>query len=138
MPWYILLPACIAVAIGAGFAWHALRARMDVRRALAVHGLPREPNAFWSRLKDRLTAQPVLWLALITFAIVAAIKPIKIGLLIWGICKLAAFAFTGDWCDARIFPDAQPDNLKGIEQGTAWKRKGLIVAAAIIAGALLA
>jgi hypothetical protein len=90
------------------------------------------------RWRAKLTAQPVLWLFLLTFIVVVALKPAKVGLLLWGICKLAAFAFTGDWCDARIFPDAQPDNLIGIERGTAWKRKGLIVAAAIIAGALLA
>ena len=47
------------------------------------------------------------------------------------------FAFAGDWCDSRIFPGANPKHLFGIEQGTAWKRKGLIVASAIVAGALL-
>jgi hypothetical protein len=90
------------------------------------------------RWRSKLTAQPVLWLFLLTFIVVVALKPAKVGLLLWGICKLAAFAFAGDWCDARIFSDAQPEQLTGIEQGTAWKRKGLIVAAAIIAGALLA
>lgn len=94
--------------------------------------------SFWKRLKAKLTAQPVLWLFLATFAVVAVAQPVKIYLLLWGICKLAAFAFAGDWCDARIFNDAQPESLVGIEKGTAWKRKGLIVAAAIIAGALLA
>ncbi len=89
-------------------------------------------------LTAKLTGQPGLWLAVITLAVVVFLKPLKIGLLLWGISKLAAFAFAGDWVDSRIFPGAQPDELAGIEQGTAWKRKGLIVAAAIIAGALLA
>lgn len=100
-------------------------------------GVSAEPT-FWHRLLAKLTAQPVLWLFLITFAVVAVAKPVKIGLLVYGICKLACFAFAGDWSDAKIFADAQPENLEGIERGTAWKRKGLIVAASIIAGALLA
>jgi hypothetical protein len=94
--------------------------------------------SLFSRLRGWLTAQPVLWLFVITFLVVAFLNPVKVGLLLWGICKLAAFAFAGHWVDARIFPSAQPDDLVGVEQGTAWKRKGLIVAAAIIAGALLA
>lgn len=89
------------------------------------------------RLHHWLTAQPVIWLFLITFAIVAYLNPAKVGLLIWGITKLAAFGYAGDWIDARIFPRAQPDDLSGVEQGTAWKRKGLIVAASIVAGAML-
>lgn len=94
------------------------------------------PN-LWLRLRAKLTAQPVLWLFAITFVVVAFLNPAKVGLLLWGVSKLAAFAFAGDWIDARIFSTAQPEQLAGIEQGTAWKRKGLIVAASVIAGALL-
>ncbi|HSX60247.1 MAG TPA: hypothetical protein VLF18_08620 [Tahibacter sp.] len=90
-----------------------------------------------SGLRVRLSKQPVLWLFLITFVCVVFLNPLKIGLVLWGICKLALFAFAGDWCDSRIFPGANPSELTGIEQGTAWKRKGLIVASAIVAGALL-
>ncbi len=89
------------------------------------------------RLYRKLTAQPVIWLFLATFAVVAFLNPAKVGLLIWGVAKLSAFAFAGDWIDSRIFPHARPDELTGIEQGTAWKRKGLIVAAAIVAGSML-
>lgn len=87
--------------------------------------------------RARLSQHPVIWLFLVTFAVVAFLNPMKVGLLFWGIAKLAAFAFAGDWIDRRIFPGAEPRELVGIEQGTAWKRKGLIVAAAILAGALL-
>lgn len=93
--------------------------------------------SLFAGLRARLGKQPVLWLFLITFLVVAWINPIKVGIALWGICKLALFAFAGDWCDSRIFPNADPDKLYGIEQGTAWKRKGLIVAAAIIFGGLL-
>lgn len=90
-----------------------------------------------SSWKERLSQQPVLLLFIVTFAVVAFLNPMKIGLLLYGIAKLAAFAFAGDWIDGRIFSGADPRELNGIEQGTAWKRKGLIVAAAIVAGALL-
>lgn len=90
-----------------------------------------------SKLRRLLTAQPVIGLFLITFVVVAFLNPAKIGLLLWGISKLAAFTYFGDWADTRIFHDAQPEQLSGIEQGTAWKRKGWIVAAAIIAGSQL-
>lgn len=89
------------------------------------------------RVFERLTAQPVLLVAVLTFAVVLFLNPMKLGLMLYGIAKLTAFAFAGDWVDSRIFKRAQPEQLEGIAQGTAWKRKGLIVAAAIVAGALV-
>jgi hypothetical protein len=89
------------------------------------------------RVFDKLTSQPVLLVAIATFAVVLILNPMKLGLMLYGIAKLTAFAFAGDWVDSRIFKRAQPEHLDGIAQGTAWKRKGLIVAAAIIAGALV-
>ena len=89
------------------------------------------------RVFERLTSQPVLLVALATFAVVLFLNPMKLGLMLYGIAKLTAFAFAGDWVDTRIFKHAQPEHLDGISQGTAWKRKGLLVAAAIIAGALV-
>jgi len=87
-------------------------------------------------LYQRATANPVVALAWITFAVVAYINVAKVGVLLWGICKLAAFAHAGNWVDCRRFSDDQPENLAGVEQGTAWKRKAWIICAAIIAGAL--
>lgn len=85
---------------------------------------------------QRAIASPVLLLAWSAFAVVAAMNHAKVGVLIWGICKLAVFAHAGNWMDCRIFPHAQPERLDGIEQGTAWKRKAWLVCAAILAGAL--
>jgi hypothetical protein len=96
-----------------------------------------EAHSFGERVRHLLTAQPVIILFIATFACVIFLNPAKIGLLLWGVSKLAAFGFAGDWIDSRIFRGAQPDKLTGIEQGTAWKRKGLIVAASIVAGAML-
>lgn len=87
-------------------------------------------------LHRRATANPVVTLAWITFAVVTVLNPAKVGVLIYGICKLTAFAHAGNWMDCRIFGHAQPEGLDGVEQGTAWKRKALIVAASILAGAL--
>jgi len=89
------------------------------------------------KLFNKLTSQPVLLVALATFAVVLFMNPMKLGLMLYGIAKLTAFAFAGDWVDSRIFKRAQPDQLEGIAEGTAWKRKGLIVAASIVAGALV-
>jgi hypothetical protein len=94
-----------------------------------------KPNLF-RRTFARMQAHPVLWLFLITFAVTAFLNPVKVGLFAWAVSKLAGFAFLGHWIDSRFFADAQPNKLQGIEQGTAWKRKALIIAAAIVAGAL--
>lgn len=96
---------------------------MSIRRTLAS-------------LYQRATANPVVTLAVITFGVVAALNSAKIGVLIYAVCKLAVFAHAGNWMDCRIFAGAQPERLAGVEQGTAWKRKALIIAAAILAGAL--
>ncbi len=93
-------------------------------------------SAFLSRVYARLAAQPVLWLFAITLAVVAAINPMKIGLLFWGICKLACFGFAGAWLFDRLFRKYSPDE-PGVIEGTLWKLKALIVAASIVAGALL-
>lgn len=96
-----------------------------------------ETVSLLDKFRSWLLSQPVLWLFVITFGVVALIAPAKVGLLLWGICKLAAFAFAANWIDDRVFPNARPDDLSGAAQGTAWKRKSLIVAAGIVAGALL-
>lgn len=93
-------------------------------------------TSFLSKLYAKLTAQPVLWLFLITFLVVAFLNPMKIGLLFWGICKLACFGFAGAWVFDRLFRKYSPDE-PGIIEGTLWKLKALIVAASIVAGALL-
>ncbi|MDP1696480.1 MAG: putative holin [Xanthomonadaceae bacterium] len=87
-------------------------------------------------LYQRATAQPVIALAWVTFVVVAFLNPAKIGVLVYGVCKLALFAHAGNWVDCHRFPNDQPENLVGIEQGTAWKRKSWIICAAILAGAL--
>ncbi len=92
---------------------------------------------FFARIGARLTAHPVLWLFLLTFAVTAFLNPVKIGLLLWGVSKLTAFAFLGSWIDKRFFPRGQPEDHTGPAQGAAWYRKGAIIAAAIIAGALV-
>lgn len=91
---------------------------------------------FFSKFYARLAAQPVLLLFLATFAVVAFLNPIKIGLALWGICKLALFGFAGSWLFGRLFRELKPDD-PGIVEGALWKLKAAIVCASIIAGALL-
>lgn len=88
-------------------------------------------------IRQWIDGKPVPTLAWITFGVVALLNSAKIGVLVWGICKLAAFSHAGNWVDCRFFPDDQPGNLDGIEQGTAWKRKAWLICSAILAGALL-
>ncbi|WP_430391088.1 putative holin [Dyella sp. 20L07] len=99
---------------------------------------------FWARLqsvlpslRDKLRATPLLIMGAMTFLIVLMLNPAKVGLLIWGASRLGLYAYLGYWVDRIIFPYARPHTLQGVAEGTAWKRRALIVAAAILAGALL-
>jgi len=88
--------------------------------------------------RDLLRALPLLIVFLITFAVVIFIAPQKAGLAIWGLSKLALGGYVGYWTDRLAFrPEDRPHRLEGISKGTAWKRRSMIVAAALIATALL-
>jgi len=89
------------------------------------------------RLRALIDAQPIFLLFLATFAFVAFSAPVKIGLALWGISKLALFAFAGAWLCKQLFRSYAPPGDPGIVEGTLWKLKAWIVAASIVAGALL-
>lgn len=99
--------------------------------------LIRRLRALWPALHDKLRASPLLLLGVVTFAVVLVLNPAKVGLLVWGVARIGVYAWLGYWVDRVIFPYARPHTLTGIAEGTAWKRRALIVAAALIAGALL-
>lgn len=88
-------------------------------------------------VRDKLRASPLLLLGVIAFAVVFVLNPAKLGLMLWGCSRLAVYAYIGYWVDRVMFPYARPHELDGIAEGTAWKRRALIVSAAILAGALL-
>lgn len=88
-------------------------------------------------IRDKLRATPLLLLGAITFLVVLLMNPAKVGLLIWGASRLGLYAYLGYWVDRIIFPYARPHTLKGVAEGTAWKRRSLIIAASILAGGLL-
>lgn len=96
---------------------------------------------FWARIapkvRDRLRGSPMLLLGLVAFAIVFWLNPAKLGLMLWGCSRLAVYAYIGYWVDRTLFPYARPHTLDGIAEGTAWKRRALIVVGCILAGALL-
>lgn len=93
-------------------------------------------GTFLPTLRDKLRASPLLALFVVTFAITAFLNPAKVGLTVWGIAKLGMGGYVGYWIDRLIFPYARPHDLIGIEAGTSWKRRALIVSAAIVAAAL--
>lgn len=91
-----------------------------------------------TRIGELLSATPkAMVLFVVTFGIVIALNPAKVGLVLYGVSKLALFAQVGRWVDGWVFRDSKPEELIGAAQGTAWKRRAWIVCAAIVAGALL-
>ncbi|NJR43956.1 hypothetical protein HC761_00250, partial [bacterium] len=53
----------------------------------------------------------------------------------YGVGKAILFAVTGTLIDVLLFPDSQCEQLEGVAQGTAWKRRALIVFGALIIAA---
>jgi hypothetical protein len=91
------------------------------------------PALAW--IKDKLRASPLLIVFAIAFAIVFSINPAKAGLALWGVARVGLFAWLGYWVDRIIFGRLR--GLTGIDLGTAWKRRALIVSACLVAGALI-
>lgn len=90
------------------------------------------------RAQDLARCWPLLLVFAATFAIVLLLNPAKAGLAVWGVSKLAMSAYIGYWADRLCFrPEDRPHVLEGVSKGTAWKRRAIIVAAAIVAGALI-
>lgn len=87
--------------------------------------------------RDKFRAWPLLAIFLGALALTAFLNPLKTALAVWGISKLGLGAYLGYWVDRLLFPYARPHELTGVEAGTSWKRRALLVAASIIAAALL-
>ena len=91
-----------------------------------------------AKLRDLARAYPLLLLFAVTFLVVLLLNPAKAGLALWGVSKIALCAYLGYWVDRLCFrPEDRPHLLEGISRGAAWKRRSLIVAAAILAGGLI-
>lgn len=80
---------------------------------------------------------PLIVVAAMLLAVVYHFAPAKGIVVCYGVAKLALFGLGGALVDYLLHPGDQPEALQGVAQGTAWKRRGMIVAASIIAGALL-
>jgi hypothetical protein len=99
---------------------------------------PDATRAALRRLTDVARASPLLLVFALTIAVVAAMNPAKAGLALWGVSKIALAGYAGYWVDRMAFrPEDRPHRLIGIAQGTAWKRRALIIAAAVVAGGLI-
>lgn len=93
------------------------------------------PTLTW--LKDHLRVAPLLIFFGIAMAATAFLNPAKVGLAVWGLAKLGMGGYVGYWIDRVVFPYARPHTQTGIAAGTAWKRRAVIVGAAVVAAALL-
>lgn len=88
------------------------------------------------RLLAAIQSQPLLLVFVITFGVVLFLNSAKFGLALYGIAKLALFAYAGDRVDDWIFRKLRDTN-EGIALGAIWKRKAWIIAASIFAGAMV-
>lgn len=83
----------------------------------------------------------VLWimplLFLVSLAVVLVLNPVKLGLLVWGLCKISLGATLGHLIDWTLFPDHDPGTQTGPAAGNAFTRRATIVAACIIAAGLI-
>lgn len=86
---------------------------------------------------SKLRVWPLLLVSVILLAIVIGMAPTKLGLIVYGLGKLAAGAWLGYWIDRLLYPYARPHTLEGIAQGAACKRRAIIVAACVVAMALV-
>ncbi len=85
----------------------------------------------WSA--DKLRASPLAVLFIVTFCVTIFLNPVKLGPAIWGVAKVTLGAYIGYWADRLCFrPEDRPHKLSGIAQGTAWKRRAVVVAAGIV------
>lgn len=86
---------------------------------------------------DVFALWPLLIAAIALSGIVYWFAPAKLLVISFGLAKLTLFGLGGALVDYLLFPSDAPEDLKGIEQGTAWKRRALIVAASILSGGQL-
>lgn len=83
-------------------------------------------------------AWPLLLVFALSFGWVLLLNPAKAGLALWGLSRLAMGGYVGYWIDRVAFgPQARPGQLSGIVQGTAWKRRAMIISASILAAGLI-
>jgi hypothetical protein len=81
---------------------------------------------------------PLIILFVLSFTVVLALNPVKAGLTLYGIGKVALGGLVGYGVDRYTFREEdRPHVLSGIERGTAWKRRAWIICAAIIAMAFV-
>lgn len=131
-PWLEWLATWMALVAVVLLVWAAIEWPDRAKAAVGVL------HRAWDKLGDLGRAAPLLLLFAVTFAVVSTLNPMKAGLALWGVSKIALGGYVGYWADRLCFrPEDRPHRLTGIAQGTAWKRRALIIAAAILAGGLI-
>lgn len=97
-----------------------------------------------AKLRDSSRALSLAIAAALTLLLTAAFYPgdfsdalgLQLGLTVSAVSRVALGAYLGYWADRIAFHYARPDQLTGIEAGTAWKRRAVIIAAAIVGMAI--
>jgi hypothetical protein len=112
-------------------------ADIEAQAKAELKKLEAEAAPFLAFVKDHLRAAPLLVFFLIALAVTALLNPVKVGLAIWGLAKLGMGGYVGYWVDRVVFPYARPHTQTGIAAGTAWKRRAVIVGAAVVGASLL-
>lgn len=120
-----LLLVILAVALVVALAWFLTRV------------FPQLSTAEQDKVRGVFRAFPLLLAFAASFAVVLWLNPIKAELIVYSVSKMAVFGWMGYWVDRLAFrPEDRPHLQEGIGRGTAWKRRSLIVAAAILAGGM--
>lgn len=106
-----------------GYSQFVSRMRSGVRRVAAKI----------ASLSDLLRGWPWFALALVTTGIVAVTYPQQIGLLMWGLTKLAWAVFAGYWIWRSMHPNARMHMLSGEDRRWAVMARAVLIAACIVA-----
>lgn len=101
----------------------------------------RYPDQNRAELRDVLRMWPTLVVALLTMALVYAIAPQQIGILVYTLAKLSMAAYLGYWVDRWVFPDSRPcspDPDRVADDPTASEyRRAAIICATVVASGLM-
>jgi len=78
-----------------------------------------------------------LILSLVFLLLVSLLNPVLLGSYIWAASKILMAGCAGYGLDLAAFPGSNPRYLQGIEQSMAQSRRGVLMAAAMIAAGLI-
>ncbi len=75
-------------------------------------------------------------LAALTMLVIAFVSPQQLTVTVYKVSLVTLFALIGFRLDRIIFPYARPDKVDPDQAPTAWLRRAIVIAAAIIGGTI--